>query len=497
MERHGNSAPSLTKLLGQAIAIENLRASAIFEDREIRDRSDRLRLLDTALIDAIGVAQPLGPQLDAMERRASNETGLDDAIADATAAIRAWRTTAMDADALSRGLLRAQAHLPLLRLLCRDPSMPDEEVIRRIAMITRLGEFFAALTAYAEAYEAFISAPRTASRRICFTHANDPVGALWTGLRAALAVFFVSGFWILANWAHGPTAAILGAVATARLATMTPAVPIAVVATLTFSLSTIPAFIVIDVLLPLAQGFAPFAIAVAPMLFVCVLLMAHKKTMLIGYFSALLFASAGEFQNQMTYDPVGLINTSIAAVIAAAAAMVLWAILAPQTPEAARRRFVRAAHRALARIVAPQPRIGLAEFETAMTEALDQLRGSLRDDNPDDVESFEAGIALLGVGRELIWIRESPYSSAAVDFELQIAKLAGHRRAEWFDPLRRIAQEAATKCLAELREDEPGPEQVQAAARNLGAFAAMGEELERCGVLLTRDKYARVQSDAA
>jgi hypothetical protein len=38
---------------------------------------------------------------------------------------------------------------------------------------------------------------------------------------------------------------------------------------------------------------------------------------------------------------------------------------------------------------------------------------------------------------------------------------------------------------------------VQAAARNLGAFAAMGEELERCGVLLTRDKYARVQSDAA
>src|SRR5206468_4356762 len=34
------------KLLSQAIAIENLRASAIFEDREIRDRSDRLRFLD-------------------------------------------------------------------------------------------------------------------------------------------------------------------------------------------------------------------------------------------------------------------------------------------------------------------------------------------------------------------------------------------------------------------------------------------------------------------
>jgi len=174
-------------------------------------------------------------------------------------------------------------------------------VIRRIAMIARLGEFFTAFTAYASAYEALTSAPKTASRPIRSTHANDPLGALWTGVRAALAVFLVSGFWILANWAHGPTAAILGAVATTRLATMTPAVPIAVAATLIFSLSTIPAFIVIDVLLPLTQGFAAFAIAVAPMLFVCALLMAHKKTMLIGYFSALLFASAGEFQNQMTY----------------------------------------------------------------------------------------------------------------------------------------------------------------------------------------------------
>ena len=251
-------------------------------------------------------------------------------------------------------------------------------------------------------------APRTASRPIRFTHANDPVGALWTGVRAALAVFFVSGFWILANWAHGPTAAILGAVVTARLTTMAPAVPMAVAATLIFSLSTIPAFIVVDVLLPIAQGFAMFALAVAPMLFVCALLMAHKRTMLIGYLSALLFASAGRLQNEMTYDSVGLINTSIAASIAAATAMVLWAILAPQTPEAARRRFDRAVRRAFARIAAPRGRIGLDEFETAVTEALDQLRGYLRDDHPDDVAMFEAGIAFLVVGRELIRIRESP-----------------------------------------------------------------------------------------
>jgi uncharacterized membrane protein YccC len=276
----------------------------------------------------------------------------------------------------------------------------------RIALIARLREFLAALTAYAEAYEIFVSDKRLAPRGIGFTHANDPVGALCTGLRAALAVSFVSGLWILANWPHGSAAVALVAGATARLAAVGPAAPIAVGRTLLFSISTIPAFVIVEILLPLASGFEMFALLVAPMLFLCALLLAHKRTHLIGFFSAQLFASAGLFQNQMAYDPVGLINTSIAAMVAAAVAMVLWAIVAPTTPEAARRRFIHAARKALTRIAAPRRRIGLAEFETAMREALDHLRSQLRPDRPDDIAAFEAGIALLSTGRELIRVRE-------------------------------------------------------------------------------------------
>jgi uncharacterized membrane protein YccC len=42
---NGDVALARTKLLRQAIAIENMRASAIFEDREVRNRSNSLRLL--------------------------------------------------------------------------------------------------------------------------------------------------------------------------------------------------------------------------------------------------------------------------------------------------------------------------------------------------------------------------------------------------------------------------------------------------------------------
>jgi uncharacterized membrane protein YccC len=493
----GDTAPLRTKLLGQAIEIESLRASAIFEDREIRDRSDSLRLLGAALIKAVGVAHLLRPMLDGLGRtRASTEPGINDAIAEATAAIKAWRAPALDAAGLRRGLVRARACLPLVRQLYRDQAAPDEEVIQRVAVIARLHEFFTALTAYGEAYEAVHSRAKPEPRRIGFAHSNEPVAALWTGLRAALAVFLVSSFWILTNWAHGSTAAILGAVATARLATMGPAVPIAVGATLIFALATIPAFIIVEVLLPLADGFAMFALAVAPMLFLCAFLMAHKRTMLIGYLSALLFASAGGFLDRMVYDPVGFINTSIAAVVAAATAMVLWAIIAPATPEAARRRFVRVARRALARIATPRRRTGLAEFETAMTEALSQLWSQLRSDQPDDIATYEAAIALFGAGRELIRVRGDRASSAAA-LELEIAELAGKQRSQWLDRARCTAQQAAARCLAELREDAVAPAQSQSAARKIVAFAAIRDELERGAPLLTGETPGGAPSDAA
>ena len=186
----------------------------------------------------------------------------------------------------------------------------------------------------------------------------------------------------------------------------------------------------------------------------------------------------------MVYDPVGMLNTCIAAVVSAATAMVLWAIIAPATPEAARFRFARAARQALARIAARRRRIGLAEFETAMTEAVNQLHSHLQPDQLDDIAAFEAAIAMFGAGRELIRVRDDHASSATAALELEIAELAGNQRAQWLDRARRAAQQAAERCLTEIREDAVGTDRAEAAARKIVAFAAIGDELERGGPLL-------------
>jgi hypothetical protein len=174
--------------------------------------------------------------------------------------------------------------------------------------------------------------------------------------------------------------------------------------------------------------------------------------------------------------------------------MVLFAVLAPATPEAARRRFVRTARKAVARIAARRRPIGLIEFETAMTEALAQLQSQLRSDKPEDIAAFEAAIALVGVGRELIRIRDD-WASARL--ELEIAELAGNRRAQWFDRARRKAQEAAARSLAELREDLIGGAQARSAARRLGAFATIRDGLEPGSILLSDERRKGAHSDAA
>jgi len=295
----------------------------------------------------------------------------------------------------------------------------DDVARRRLVTVSAVRELFVAVTAYAEAYGSYISNVPPSPDGISFARANDLMAALWTGLRATLAVVLVGCFWIISAWPHGPTAVILAGVATARLATMGHAVPLALAATMIFALATVPAFVIVDVLLPLASGFPMFALIVSPMLFGCAFLMSkpNPKTMLIGFMSALLFASVGQFQNRMVYDAVGLLNTSIAVLFATGVSLVLWAVIAPETAEAARRRFLRVARQAVGRLTRSPDPIGFAEFETRIAEAFDHLQSHLRADQPGDIADLAAGIRLVGVGRLLLSQRETNDSApaAAVD----------------------------------------------------------------------------------
>lgn len=496
----GSDASSLRgRLLRQAIAIETLRSSAVFEDREIQERSNILRHLDVAMLRVVEVGHLLGRSLECSWCRGPIiGLRLDKAIAEAEGAIALWRAGQIDSVGLKRSLARASVHLPLARDLYRDRSATDEDVMQGAAAIGRLYEFFAASVAFAEAYEAFLSPRPQPLGSAGVAASSDRVDAAWAGIRASSALLLASTFWILTAWPSGVTAAILASVMTARLATMDRPLMAATGGTLVIALATVPSFILVEILLPEVSGFAMFALAVAPMLFLFARLMAQPKTAGIGFIAALCFANVGGFQDHMTYDPMGFLNTSIALTLAAAIAALLFAIVAPDTPQAVRRRFLRTARKVFERIAQRRPHINLVEFESATAESLDQLCRALRPDRTQDLATAEAGIALMGAGRELIRVRDGGRSTfAATEVERDIVQFLASSQRRHLERACDAAYGASAMCLAELRKDALGVAGARAAAREMVAFSAIRDELERSAEIVLDKRGKGVPAHAA
>jgi uncharacterized membrane protein YccC len=234
------------------------------------------------------------------------------------------------------------------------------------------------------------------------------------------------------------------------------------------------------------------------MLFFFAYLMARPKTAGLGFVGGLYFANVSAFQDRMTYDPLGFLNVSIAVALAIAGAAVLFALINPDSPQSVRRSFIRIARNAFMRIARERPRIGLLEFETTMTEALDQLSRTFRSGGREDISTLEAGIALLGAGRELLRIRDDRSSGATtMDIGREVALALDRNQPAAFDRARRIADKAVRKRLAELREDKLGIADARVAAREMVAFAAVRDTLSHALAILLEVRAREAPSHAA
>jgi uncharacterized membrane protein YccC len=489
-----------TQLLGQVIAIEKLRAAAVFEDRDIRNRNDLLQRLDVAMLGVIDVAQFVERSLEWLRQYPPTVlSSLERSLAQAATAIELWRNGSLDPAGLKRYLVLASGHLPLDSEFYRAAQPQDDMVIQHVACYGRLHEFLAAFGALTEAYEDFLSPnPRKAGPQTRFSTSTDRSAAIWAGLRSAMSLILLSAFWILADWPSGVTAVILGAVVTVRLATMENVVPAATASTAAIVLQMLPFFVIVEVLLPQVSGFPMFALIVGPVLLFFAFLMAHEKTAGLGFISALYFSHAAGFVDRMGYDPVGFINMSIAVAVAIGSGAVLFAVVAPETPESARRQFAQAVRAAFDRIRQRSGQIRLTEFQTRLAEALDGLRRVLRAERGEDLAAIEAGMALMGVGRELIRVRDDGRSTPANDAVAEdVFRFATRPGRKQLARAQQAAENAARICLSELKGGALSVREARIAAREMVAFATIRDELDRGSQLLLNGRARGGQANAA
>ena len=103
--------------------------------------------------------------------------------------------------------------------------------------------------------------------------------------------------------------------------------------------------------------------------------------------------------------------------------------------------------------------------------------------------TLEAGVALMGAGRELIRVRDAGRSTLdRTDVAGEVVRFLSSSKKLPLERACRAASAAVMNCLAELRADELGVADARAAARELVAFGAIQDELERCGELVLDER---------
>ena len=170
---------------------------------------------------------------------------------------------------------------------------------------------------------------------------SDPVPAVLTGIRSALAVGITSAFWFATAWPNGPVAVVVAAVVCSVLASREQPDKISMAVAATVLIAAVPVFATQFYLMPLAVDFPSMVVALAPLMLTCGFIMAQPQIGPLGLLSVVYFAFASNIANVMTYDTAAFLNSSLAILVGIAVAVVLFATFFPETPAYAGRRFRR------------------------------------------------------------------------------------------------------------------------------------------------------------
>jgi uncharacterized membrane protein YccC len=237
---------------------------------------------------------------------------------------------------------------------------------------------------------------------------SDPVSAVLTGLRSALAVGITSAFWFATAWPTGPTAVVVAAVLCSLLASLEQPDKISMAAAATVLIAAGPVFATQFYLMPLAVDFPSMAVALAPLMLTCSFIMAQPQIGALGLLSAVYFAFASNIDNVMTYDAVAFLNSSFAILVGIAVAVVLFATFFPETPAFAVRRFRRQLMVHLGDLAgASRCASALSCYQRALCEQLGATLAHVKDEPKAARECFTSAIAALSAAQAISRLGES------------------------------------------------------------------------------------------
>lgn len=408
------------RFVRDAVALEDLRSSVIFEDAEARARSGQMELYNQRFMAASTTFQSLHHLINRLARagRKASAQALIQLYAPIGTALAAPIEAGAAAKIFLPRLVQArevmQANMPVLRESLADTT--DRRDFDTGAALQK--RFVDELHGFVEAAAA-LQAPRLiggVAERMRFVRSNDVAGALLATTRTTITMLILGVFWIESAWPVGSGAMLLATVFAALFAATPHPASITFSVMLGYVLGVAMAFVCVFFALTKVDGYGLLVAASAPFMIICVVMMIQPRLASQGLGAAFGFVNMLALQNPMVFDPVSFLNNGMAQIVGVAAAAVAFLVVPPAIGSVwLRRRQLEHLRRQVA-LAAEAPLPGLRQrFESITHDLFSQVVAQTQPGSADSRALIAWALAVHETGRAVIELR---YAMADLDMSL-------------------------------------------------------------------------------
>lgn len=320
------------RFVRDAVTLEDLRSSVIFEDPEARARSGHMLLFNQRFMAASTSLQSLHHLINRLKRN-----GHDLA---ANALIELYQPLAVALDAPIEAGAVARVLLP--RLDAAKQAIGERKSMLRAGMqsaydlldfdtgTTLLDRFVEELRAYVDT-ASVLQAPRLigAAERVRFERGNDYLGSGLAMLRTTLTMGALSLFWIGSAWPFGSSAMLIATIFAGLFASAPNPAHFVRETFLGYMLGMSASFVCEFYVLPQMDGYPLLVAGSAPFLVIGLAMMAWPQTVRVGVGYCMGFAYILAARNEMVFDVVHFTNDMLAQLVGVAAAGTAFILVPP------------------------------------------------------------------------------------------------------------------------------------------------------------------------
>jgi len=421
------------RFVRDAVALEDLRSSVVFEDAEARARSAHLRLFNQRFMAASTSFQSVHHLINRLMRAGHDRAAqiLIDLYAPLAEALATPHEAGTPAAMLLPRLTQARAAMDRRAARCVD-TLDDPQDRRDVATgVTLLERFADELHAYVSS-AADLQAPRLgggAPESVRFARSNDLAGAALATLRTTLVMLALGAFWIASAWPLGASAMLIATIFAGLFATMPDAGRATGVVMVGYAIGMAAAFACVFFVLTAMDGYVLMIAGIVPFLLPGLVLMAGGRYASYGLGYTMGFVYILAVRNPMAFDPVHFLNDAVAQLAGLSAAAIAFVFIPSTIGTGWLRRRQLARLRAQVALAAQAPLRGLRHrFESVNRDLFGQIVAQTEPGSDASRSLLAWALSVHETGRAMIELRraldENAHAALRTGIDAALAALA-------------------------------------------------------------------------